>query len=139
MAPTARPVRFAFETGPDYPGVTHDGRWNGFLVVGVTPETLARIVSDTAALLGPQGAAAAFNDVPRADPAGVIWLDGYVTTEVHLRWVARRDGSAVQVRSEPGADPICSCGMADEAGVIDGPDCRAVGCDPLCLGAGCAD
>jgi hypothetical protein len=30
----------------------------------------------------------------------------------------------------------CYCGMADEYGVVEGGDCRSLGCDPCCPACG---
>lgn len=48
--------------------------------------------------------------------------------------VERLDGSEVPVYAEyDGEDMVrCTCGMPDQMGVVDGSDCRSLGCDPVC-------
>ncbi|MGV0984956.1 MAG: hypothetical protein ACOYB2_10405 [Limnohabitans sp.] len=67
----------------------------------------------------------------RVEPMDVIWPVS----------VERLDGSEVYVwtpdDAEPGQRVFCTCGMPDEYEVVDGNDCRSLGCDPLCPANGC--
>lgn len=61
---------------------------------------------------------------------------------VFAQEVERSDGSTVYVYVEaedPDQRVFCTCGMPDQYGVVDGNDCRSLGCDPLCPASGCGE
>lgn len=44
--PKTTPVRFRFEGLGEYDGHRYDGEWNGFPIIGVTPDVARRILGD---------------------------------------------------------------------------------------------
>jgi hypothetical protein len=72
-----RPCRWSFDDGPVYDGWTDDTRWNGFLNIWVTAETLAKVKADT-----PDEDPEHPFDPPLDDKAGLYCLAyGFATTE----------------------------------------------------------
>jgi hypothetical protein len=80
---TLRACRFTFDAGNDYPGLTDDTRWNGWLNVWVTPETAHTIDAD----MMNEDTPSLFDDRPvdvDGPHTGLMCLGwGYATREVY--------------------------------------------------------
>ena len=86
MQQPLRPVRFAFDDGVPFEGVTDDTYWNGWLNVRVTPETREAIVAHLRAEAGRDGGderdyVSGIDELPERN--GLVDLGwAYTTTEV---------------------------------------------------------